>query len=607
MPYIINKTDGTPLVTLNDGTVDTTTSVGLIGRNYVGYGEIQNENFLFLLENFANTTAPSRPITGQTWFDTSTKALNVYTGQTWVPVSSAIISNTEPVSMVENAGAIGNGLFWFKSSTNQLYLYNDGEWKLVGPNGLEGYGITNIVADTVVDTNLTEHAILKAFVDDNLVAIISKSSFRINSSNSITGFLDINAGITLSSGFSVGGTLIGNASTASRLETPRSINGVSFSGASDITITSATTGSLTNGSYIVGGVFNGSTNQTWSVDATSSNVINKVVVRDQNGDFSARNINANIIGSLSGNVTANSGTSKFDIVEVNEIIGLKLTGNSVSASKLLTARQINGVLFDGTRDITVPVSGLDVSGTRLAANVKESELTSLGILSSLRVQAPGITIGSHLQISTDQNSNPLISSAVGTKIRLTIADSSQANSTANFEFLNSAAAFAAGGFNAPTIVGDVNSKTNIGLPSRKFGTIYADNLEGTASSALYADLAENYVSDAQYEPGTVLEFGGEFEVTVADNESPRVAGVVSKNPAYLMNSDCNGEFVVAIALQGRVPCKVQGKVKKGDIIVSAGNGYAKSSETPRIGTVIGKSLENFDGIEGVIEVAVGRI
>lgn len=607
MPYIINKTDGTPLVTLNDGTVDTTTSVGLIGRNYVGYGEIQNENFLFLLENFANTTAPSRPITGQTWFDTSTKALNVYTGQTWVPVSSAIISNTEPVSMVENAGAIGNGLFWFKSSTNQLYLYNDGEWKLVGPNGLEGYGITNIVADTVVDTNLTEHAILKAFVDDNLVAIISKSSFRINSSNSITGFLDINAGITLSSGFSVGGTLIGNASTASRLETPRSINGVSFSGASDITITSATTGSLTNGSYIVGGVFNGSTNQTWSVDATSSNVTNKVVVRDQNGDFSARNINANIIGSLSGNVTANSGTSKFDIVEVNEIIGLKLTGNSVSASKLLTARQINGVLFDGTRDITVPVSGLDVSGTRLAANVKESELTSLGILSSLRIQAPGITIGSHLQISTDQNSNPLISSAVGTKIRLTIADSSQANSTANFEFLNSAAAFAAGGFNAPTIVGDVNSKTNIGLPSRKFGTIYADNLEGTASSALYADLAENYVSDAQYEPGTVLEFGGEFEVTVADNESPRVAGVVSKNPAYLMNSDCNGEFVVAIALQGRVPCKVQGKVKKGDIIVSAGNGYAKSSETPRIGTVIGKSLENFDGIEGVIEVAVGRI
>jgi len=129
---------------------------------------------------------------------------------------------------------------------------------------------------------------------------------------------------------------------------------------------------------------------------------------------------------------------------------------------------------------------------------------------------------------------------------------------------------------------------------------------GSRLQATYADLAEYYEADADYEPGTVLEFGGEKEVTLAQGMTPRVAGVVSTNPAYIMNSTCQG-IAVAIALQGRVPTKVRGAIRKGDMIVSAGNGYATSSLEPKIGTIIGKALENFDGIEGVIEVAVGRL
>jgi hypothetical protein len=105
----------------------------------------------------------------------------------------------------------------------------------------------------------------------------------------------------------------------------------------------------------------------------------------------------------------------------------------------------------------------------------------------------------------------------------------------------------------------------------------------------------------------VLEFGGDKEVTIAKEETSRLAGVVSTNPGYVMNNNCPGNKV-AIALQGRCPVKVKGSVYKGDMIVSAGNGYAKAvSIVPTIGTVLGKSLENFNGTEGIIEIAVGRL
>jgi hypothetical protein len=129
---------------------------------------------------------------------------------------------------------------------------------------------------------------------------------------------------------------------------------------------------------------------------------------------------------------------------------------------------------------------------------------------------------------------------------------------------------------------------------------------GSRMQATYADLAEYYEADQDYEPGTVLEFGGEKEVTLAQDGTSRVAGVVSTDPAYAMNMKCPG-LAVAIALQGRVPTKVRGTIRKGDMMVSGGNGFARPSSSPQMGTVIGKALENFDGIEGVIEIAVGRL
>jgi hypothetical protein len=145
-----------------------------------------------------------------------------------------------------------------------------------------------------------------------------------------------------------------------------------------------------------------------------------------------------------------------------------------------------------------------------------------------------------------------------------------------------------------------NGVGNIGSSSLYFNTIF-----GKATTAQYADLAENYLGDAVYTPGTVLDFDGEQEVTLSTHDSSkRVAGVVSTNPAYLMNSTLDGAHVTAVALAGRVPTHVTGTIAKGDLMVSAGNGRARAEANPSTGTVIGKALENFSGGEGTIEIVI---
>jgi len=153
------------------------------------------------------------------------------------------------------------------------------------------------------------------------------------------------------------------------------------------------------------------------------------------------------------------------------------------------------------------------------------------------------------------------------------------------------------------INGGGNAVGNIGSSSKYFNQVFAQ-----ATTALYADLAEIYSADAEYAPGTVVSFGGDREVTKSVVEGDnRVAGVISENPSYLMNSGLQAEHRAAVALTGRVPTLVIGPVAKGDMMVSAGNGWARASATPAMGTVIGKALVNFDGDSGIIEIVVGRL
>jgi hypothetical protein len=161
---------------------------------------------------------------------------------------------------------------------------------------------------------------------------------------------------------------------------------------------------------------------------------------------------------------------------------------------------------------------------------------------------------------------------------------------------------------ANVILPTANTTASIGTAQATFQNIYGVNFFGTSTTAKYADLAENYLADDIYAPGTVLDFGGVQEVTLSTTDgSTRIAGVVSTNPAYLMNGNSIENLTMAaVALQGRVPTKVTGIVRKGDMMVSAGDGSARAESDPVLGSVIGKALADFDGDTGVIEVVVGR-
>jgi hypothetical protein len=478
MAYVINKFNGVQLVVLDDGTIDTTTSLGLVGRNYVGYGETQNENFVFLLENFANTAPPSRPLVGQIWFNTTDDTAYAYDGSNWNPIGSATLSSSAPPNT--NSGAL-----WLKTPINQLYVYTGTEWRFIGPEAVEGFGSTRARAGSLDNTAGDPQPVIFLETNGTVFAICTSAAFVINPNNSVAGFSNaLQVGINLSSTAKINGSITGNAATADQLFTARLINGVPFNASSNITVTANTTNLLKKGTYIAGSDFNGSSEITWSVDATSSNVIGKLVARNSEGGFSAGTVTATFIGDLTGNVTASSGVSTFNTVQATQFIGATLSGNAGSATRLATARTINGVNFDGSSNIIVPASAETLTGNAINNSVTLSGLTQVGTLSSLNVNDNGIFVGSGNQLRLFvESSTPTIRSATG---RLNF---DMGASGPDVNFVDSTTSLSLGGPNAPAIIGD--NTTNLGITGYKFAGIYANNFFGNATTATLATTATN--------------------------------------------------------------------------------------------------------------------
>jgi hypothetical protein len=473
MAYTINKFNGEELLVLEDGTIDTSTSLGLVGRNYVGYGETQNENYVFLLENFANDAPPSRALTGQLWFDSNNKVINAYNGTEWYPVGNAVISDTEPSTPTE-------GQMWLVTPANQLFVYTNNAWNFIGPEAVAGFGTTRAKSTIIRDTSNIDHPVIQLLVNDIVVGICSTTNFIISSDTPIDGFNIIVSGLTLSSSNVVKGNLQGNASTATVLETARTINGVAFSGASNITISANTANRLIPGDYISGGDFNGSTLQTWNVDATSANIIGKVVARNSAGGFAAGTITADLVGNVTGNVTATTGTSRFNIVEATSFIGATLSGNAFSATKFQTARNINGVSFNGTQDIVVTANAQTLSGTFINSTVVGSSLTSVGTLTTLAIESAGITIGSNFKLYKE-NVDPVVKSE-SDKLTLAVGSSS-------LDIRTAANSLSQGWDAVPTL--SPVSTWNLGSLPNKFNKIFATEFKGNADTATLATTSTN--------------------------------------------------------------------------------------------------------------------
>ena len=312
---------------------------------------------------------------------------------------------------------------------------------------------------------------------------------------------------------------------------------------------------------------------------------------------------------------ASNGLSVQGVVQTagNTTTGNLLTGGLISSTGTVTASQFNG---SGAGISSIPganVTGtLSVPTTSYAATVStaaQPNITSVGTLSSLAVTgtaSAGTFSGSGSGLSSIPGANVTGTLSVPTtSYAATVSSAAQPNITSVGSSLTTSGTLTVNSSNQATAIsnGGTNGGGNIGASGAAFNTVYAK-----ATTALYADLAEKYTADAAYAPGTVLAFGGEQEVTKSTiNGDRRVAGVVSTDPGFIMNEGLDTEFAVTIALTGRVPTKVTGTVRKGDLMVSNGDGSARAEDNPQAGSIIGKALENFDGETGTIEVVVGRL
>jgi len=447
MAYTINLTDGTIFATVADGTINTSSSMILVGKNYAGYGEFLDENFIHLLENGANSTAPGAPLTGQLWWDKSTNTMKVYNGTTFKTISAATASASTPTSNV-------TGDLWFDTTNQQLKVYNGTSFILVGPASTSGQGTSGAIVTTITDNVAVDHVVVQLFVNNTIVGIISKDA-TFTPQVAITGFATIGPGIQLSS-----------------------------------TVSNA--------------LFRGTATNAQTLDNIAST------------GFIQRNVNQTTTGTLG--ILNDSGLS----VGADSDARIIITGSDV----FLRNQTQDGNLTLQVNDGGVNTTAINING-------------ATGI--------PGVTGLTNL---------------------------------------------------------NANGVGNLGSSSGYFNTVFA-----TATTALYADVAERFAADTSYLPGTVVELGGSAEITKSVNElSDNVFGVISTRAAFTMNHGAGSdETHPPVAMTGRVPVRVTGSVRKGDRLVSAGNGLARAA-VPGEATafnVIGRALEDrLTAEEGMVEAIV---
>lgn len=594
MAYTITLTDGTVFATISDGTINTNSSMTLIGKNYAGYGDYLDENFMHLLENGSNTTAPSAPLTGQLWWDKTNSLLKVYNGTVFKTISAATSSSTAPTSNV-------TGDLWYDTVNQQLKVWSGAAFIVVGPAYSSSQGTSGAIPETITDSVGATKYITSLYVNNNRVGIVYDGAQFIPQVSLQTTFPVIYPGITLTTTNSP--IFAGTANNASYF------NSLTSSQFMRSDTNTSTTGILSvlndTGMYV------GTGNVVQLAQSTNDGLVRSTV---NNGNLI---IQANIGGTF-GNVAIAQGATGNFAISNSATVGnaLTVTGNvtggniSAGIGIITTTGNVNG----GNINATALVKGVSVTAT---GNVTGNILVATNAISAgTTITAVGNVSGNYFIGNGSQLTG--LSSAVsvtkienGTSVVQIGASGGNANVTiggvANVAVFTSGATSAY--FTNAISVASIaktgsNAVGNIGSSSNYFNQVFA-----TATTALYADVAERFEADELLTPGTVVELGGVKEITRArDDLTERVFGVISTRPAYTMNGGAgDNDTHPAVAMTGRVPVQVIGLVRKGDRLVSAGNGYARSAQPGEATAfnVIGRALvDKLDTESGIIEAIV---
>jgi phage tail protein X len=440
------------------------------------------------------------------------------------------------------------------------------------------------------------------------VNVLTSNTFALYSDSGLSTPVDTSAYTTYTTGgrviASVGGagtSAAGGSNTTIQFNDNNVIQGNAGFTFNKITGAVAIPGNI-SASNVVATLVTGTLTTAAQPNITSFGTLTSLAVT---GNISGANLTGTHYGAATGLTSIPAGNISGQVA------------NALVAGTVYTAAQPN-ITSVGTLTslaVTGNISGANLTGTHYGAATGLTSIPGANVTGTVANATYAITAGSAGTVTTAAQPNI---TSVGTLSSLTVSANVATGGikTDNYYYANGVSISFAGAYSnsnvasyLPTFTGTVGATALTTGSNSTVGTITGNWGLSTGSrlNATYADLAEYYEADKPYEPGTVLKFGGDKEVTIAEDGTTSVAGVVSTNPAYVMNSQCNGDYTVVLALQGRVPCKVRGTIRKGDMLVSAGEGYARPMIHPYIGSVIGKSLENFDGAEGIIEIAVGRL
>lgn len=488
MAYTINRFNGTVLTSVEDGTVDQTTDLKLIGKNYSGYGEAQNENFLYLLENFNGSSAPVKPISGMLWFDNTSNKVKVYDGARWKPTGGAEVSASTPTGLSE-------GDLWWNTGSDQLYGLTDAnDWVLIGPQKA-GTGTTEMQSLTLYDDQSNTHAVIAAIIEDEIVFIISYDNDFTPLAN--TGQTEITAAIKE------------NQDIPTIFPTVK--KGITLASAS------ATGNTTSNG------------------------------------------INDDVLWGTAADALRLGDKPASDYLTIDSLDFTAQTAPAKFGDEGFT-------LGDGD-DLTFDIENGENPTFTLATNVLRVRDSSENLVWTFTNTGlnPGVNNTYTIGTSSLKLSNVFATAFTG---QATAADTLAVSGT------NRAASTSA---TANSIAARDSS-----------GNLTAGVFNGTATKARYADLAEKYTvgEGVEHTVGTVMMIGRDECCEMEPFQlQGTVTGVVSEAPAYLMNSECDGQ---AIALKGRVPVRVLYPIEKGQKVYAWSDGTASSIPTDQL---VGIALE----------------